>query len=127
MMKKLFLLLSMLFVVGCGNSHNLLLNTGKMSPRFFHFSDKQTMDNFYFDTQKFAFKLPVSKVIDFQNGRRWDGSTLRDGHTIVFYGMAGHISISTNPKAKEYTERETIRKRNAKVSSTKNKTKWRYY
>lgn len=94
-----------LLFTGCGgNEKNILLVTGKVPPTFFHFSSKNSMDAFLLDTTKFSVLMPETKAYDFQNGRRWNGYSDRDGHSIVIDGMAGHILISTSYKADSYTE-----------------------
>ena len=82
-MKYIFIVVVGLFLAGCGNSHNILLRTNSVPPLFFKMTDKQTMDNFYFDTQKYAFKFPSSKESDFAQRGGWTGMTSHDGHGIT--------------------------------------------
>jgi len=83
MIKYVFALIVSLILAGCGNSHNILLRTNSVPPLFFKMTDKQTMDNFYFDTQKYAFKFPSSKESDFTQRGGWTGMTSNDGHGIT--------------------------------------------
>lgn len=95
---------------GCGgNSANLLVNTGKKPPTFFAITDKKTMDEFVFDTQKFSFMFPSTKESDFTQRKGWRGMSDRDGHSISFSfkdGSVYHITISTDYNAREYGERD---------------------
>ncbi|CAA6825132.1 MAG: Unknown protein [uncultured Sulfurovum sp.] len=107
---KYILMLVSLVLLGCGNSHNLLLSTGKKPPTFFSITDKRTMDSFVFNTKKFSFIFPTSKQSDFTGIRQgWRGASSRDGHSISLSfknGSAYHITVSTSRNILEYTERE---------------------
>ena len=97
-MKKLLLVLIIL-LTGCGNSINSMVSTGKKPPLFFKMTDKRTMDNFVFDTQKFSFMFPTSRVSDFTQRGGWSGMTYRDGHGIAFEfkdGAGYHITVDTD-------------------------------
>ena len=105
-MRYLFLV-SILIFTGCYESHNKMVSTGKKPPTFFRLIDKQFMDEFEFDTERFSFKFPTSKEKDFIERGGWRGMSLRDGKTISFgfkKGSVYNISISTNHKASEYGE-----------------------
>ena len=106
-MKYMFVLFALL-LSGCGgNDANILSNTGKKIPAYFTITDKKTMDEFIFDTKKFSFKFPASKLSDFSQIGKWHGVSIRDGHTISFgLDMYYSISISTDYTVRKYGERE---------------------
>lgn len=105
-MKYVLIALSLL-LAGCGGSEkNILLTTGKIPPMFFHFSSKVFMDKFVLDTRKYSILMPATKALDFQDGRRWNGGSDRDGNSIGVFNGAYHIDISTSYLSREYGERD---------------------
>lgn len=107
-MKSLFLIF-MFLLSGCTGNYNLLISTGEKPPTFFKITDIKTMNNFVFDTQKFSFKLPLSKETDFTQIGGWDGESMRDGHTIALSlsnSIVYSIVISADYKPLLYGKKE---------------------
>ena len=106
-MRHLFILALMLLFTGCYETHNKMLSTGEKPPMFFHTSSKASMDRFEFNTERFYFKFPSSRVSDFTERGGWSGMSHRDGNTIAFSlkdGVGYHISISTSYSPSKYGE-----------------------
>ena len=94
----------MFLFTGCYEEYNFIKNTRQLPPRFFKIPSKQRMDTILFETQRFSFRFPTVKEIDFKNNRMWEGATSQMGNSISVFNGLYHISISTSYSPSKYGE-----------------------